>query len=44
MLSIEENLKKKTGKLYDGLQLVNELESIQNIHIDNDLETDPLNI
>lgn len=44
VLSIEENLKKKTGKLYDGLQLVNELESIQNIHIDNDLETDPLNI
>lgn len=44
VLTIEETIKNKTGKLYDEIQLVNNLEAIQGVDLDAGLEADALNI
>lgn len=40
VISIEENLKINTGKLYDEIQLINNLEVIQDIDADTSLEAE----
>ena len=40
VLTIEETVKESTGKLYDEIQLVNELEIIQDIIVDAGLEAE----
>lgn len=40
VLTIEENIKNNTGKLYDEIQLINNLEVIQDIDIDTSLEAE----
>ncbi len=44
VLTIEETLKNNTGKLYEKIQLVNEVEAIQEIDIDAGLEAKELDI
>ncbi|GAB6119519.1 S8 family serine peptidase [Dysgonomonas termitidis] len=44
VLTIEETVKSNTGKLYDEIQLVNNLEAIQGIDLDAGLEADALNV
>lgn len=44
VLTIEETIKNNTGKLYDEIQLVNEVEAIQNLNLDAGLEVGPLDI
>lgn len=44
VLSIEENLKESTGKLYDEIQLINEVEMLSELHTDAGLEADELDI
>ncbi|MCD1117567.1 S8 family peptidase [Chryseobacterium turcicum] len=44
VISIEETLKKSTGKLYDQLHAVNHLEVISALDLDTTLETEDLNV
>lgn len=44
VLTVEEIVKSNTGKLYDEIQLVNNLEAIQGIDLDAGLEADALNV
>lgn len=44
VLNIEETIKNNTGKLYDEIQLNNNLEVIQNVDIDAALEADALDV
>jgi subtilisin family serine protease len=44
VLTIEETIKDSTGKLYDEIQLVNEVEAIQDINLDAGLEAEALDV
>lgn len=44
VLSIEETIRNNSGKLYDEIQLVNQLEVIQELDIDAGLEADELDV
>lgn len=44
VLTIEETLKNSTGKLYDEIQLVNEVEAIQDLNLDAGLEAEALDV
>ena len=44
VLTIEETVKDNTGKLYDEIQLVNELEAIQDISLEAGLEAEALDV
>ena len=44
VLSIEETIKNNSGKLYDEIQLINQLEVIQELDIDAGLEADELDV
>ena len=44
VLSIEETIKNNSGKLYDEIQLINQLEVIQDLDIDAGLEADELDV
>ncbi|MGV8092265.1 MAG: S8 family peptidase [Mangrovibacterium sp.] len=44
VLTIEETIKNNTGKLYDEIQLVNEVEVIQDINLDAGLEAEALDV
>lgn len=44
VLSIEETIKNNSGKLYDEIQLINQLEVIQDLNIDAGLEADELDV
>ncbi len=44
ILTIEEAIKNNTGKLYDEIQLLNNLEAVQNINLEAGLEADTLNV
>ena len=44
VLSIEETIKNNSGKLYDEIQLINQLEVIQELEIDAGLQADGLDV
>lgn len=44
VLMIEETIKNSTGKLYDKIQLINNLEAIQDVDIDSALEANALDV
>lgn len=44
VLSIEETIKNNSGKLYDEIQLINQLEVIQELDIDTGLEAEELDV
>ncbi|MCZ2101028.1 MAG: S8 family peptidase [Chitinophagales bacterium] len=44
VLTIEETIKNNSGKLYDEIQLVNEVEAIQDINLDAGLEAEALDV
>lgn len=44
VLTIEETIKNNTGKLYDEIQLINNVEIVQDINLDAGLEAEALNV
>ena len=44
VLSIEETIRNNSGKLYDEIQLINQLEVMQELDIDAGLEADELDV
>lgn len=44
VLTLEENLKNKTGKLYDEVQLVNDVEAVQSVNLETGLEVEALDV